>query len=177
MRTRMDRGNRDGKPGRHSSTRQKDGQSDHRPGSYDRASSARPARQRHLLVEGLPGLAKTRAIKSLAKNLEASLSRIQFTPTCCPPTLPAPKCIQRRRQGRVQIPAGAGLRQSDPRRRDQPRAGKGAVGATGGDGGTAGHGRRQEPPAAGPSSWSWQRRTDRARRYLSPARGLSSTGS
>ncbi|XUM46534.1 hypothetical protein NBG89_11645 [Rhizobium sp. YTU87027] len=25
----------------------------------------------HLLVEGLPGLAKTRAIKSLAKNLDA----------------------------------------------------------------------------------------------------------
>ncbi|MDX0887213.1 AAA domain-containing protein [Sinorhizobium medicae] len=38
----------------------------------------------HLLVEGLPGLAKTRAIKSLAKNLEASLSRIQFTPDLLP---------------------------------------------------------------------------------------------
>jgi MoxR-like ATPase len=38
----------------------------------------------HLLVEGLPGLAKTRAIKSLAKNLEAELSRIQFTPDLLP---------------------------------------------------------------------------------------------
>ncbi|QRM54175.1 AAA family ATPase [Sinorhizobium sp. BG8] len=38
----------------------------------------------HLLVEGLPGLAKTRAIKSLAKNLDASLSRIQFTPDLLP---------------------------------------------------------------------------------------------
>jgi len=38
----------------------------------------------HLLVEGLPGLAKTRAIKSLAKNLEADLSRIQFTPDLLP---------------------------------------------------------------------------------------------
>ncbi|WP_087000658.1 AAA family ATPase [Rhizobium sullae] len=38
----------------------------------------------HLLVEGLPGLAKTRAVKSLAKNLEADLSRIQFTPDLLP---------------------------------------------------------------------------------------------
>lgn len=38
----------------------------------------------HLLVEGLPGLAKTRAIKSLAKNLDSELSRIQFTPDLLP---------------------------------------------------------------------------------------------
>lgn len=38
----------------------------------------------NLLVEGLPGLAKTRAIKALAKNLEAAFSRIQFTPDLLP---------------------------------------------------------------------------------------------
>ena len=38
----------------------------------------------NLLVEGLPGLAKTRAIKALAKNLEAEFSRIQFTPDLLP---------------------------------------------------------------------------------------------
>src|SRR5271155_4830015 len=38
----------------------------------------------HLLVEGLPGLAKTRAIKKLSKFLEAGLSRIQFTPDLLP---------------------------------------------------------------------------------------------
>jgi len=38
----------------------------------------------HLLVEGLPGLAKTRAIKGLAKNLDAELSRVQFTPDLLP---------------------------------------------------------------------------------------------
>ncbi|WP_254694152.1 AAA family ATPase [Sulfitobacter sp. SK012] len=38
----------------------------------------------NLLVEGLPGLAKTRAIKSLAKNLECKFSRIQFTPDLLP---------------------------------------------------------------------------------------------
>ncbi len=38
----------------------------------------------NLLVEGLPGLAKTRAVKSLAANLDAGLSRIQFTPDLLP---------------------------------------------------------------------------------------------
>ena len=38
----------------------------------------------NLLVEGLPGLAKTRAIKALASNIEADFSRIQFTPDLLP---------------------------------------------------------------------------------------------
>jgi MoxR-like ATPase len=38
----------------------------------------------NVLVEGLPGLAKTRSIKSIAKVLEAGLSRIQFTPDLLP---------------------------------------------------------------------------------------------
>jgi MoxR-like ATPase len=37
-----------------------------------------------VLVEGLPGLAKTRAVKALAKNLETDFSRIQFTPDLLP---------------------------------------------------------------------------------------------
>jgi MoxR-like ATPase len=38
----------------------------------------------NLLLEGLPGLAKTRAVKSLAQNLACKLSRIQFTPDLLP---------------------------------------------------------------------------------------------
>jgi MoxR-like ATPase len=38
----------------------------------------------NLLVEGLPGLAKTRAIKKLSKFVDAGLSRIQFTPDLLP---------------------------------------------------------------------------------------------
>ncbi len=38
----------------------------------------------NLLLEGLPGLAKTRAVKSLAKELNTGLSRIQFTPDLLP---------------------------------------------------------------------------------------------
>ena len=38
----------------------------------------------HLLVEGAPGLAKTRAIKTLAAGVEGSFHRIQFTPDLLP---------------------------------------------------------------------------------------------
>ncbi len=38
----------------------------------------------NVLLEGLPGLAKTRAVKSLAGNLDCKLSRIQFTPDLLP---------------------------------------------------------------------------------------------
>jgi MoxR-like ATPase len=38
----------------------------------------------HLLVEGAPGLAKTRAIRELARALEGDFQRIQFTPDLLP---------------------------------------------------------------------------------------------
>lgn len=38
----------------------------------------------HILLEGLPGLAKTLAIKSLAAAVDAGFSRIQFTPDLLP---------------------------------------------------------------------------------------------
>ena len=38
----------------------------------------------NILMEGLPGLAKTRAVKSMAKALESEFSRIQFTPDLLP---------------------------------------------------------------------------------------------
>ncbi|NND92331.1 MAG: AAA family ATPase [Granulosicoccus sp.] len=41
----------------------------------------------HLLVEGAPGLAKTRAIKALADRIEADFQRVQFTPDLLPADL------------------------------------------------------------------------------------------
>ncbi len=41
----------------------------------------------HILLEGVPGLAKTLAIKSLANCIEAKFSRIQFTPDLLPADL------------------------------------------------------------------------------------------
>lgn len=41
----------------------------------------------HLLVEGPPGLAKTRAVNSLAKGIEGDFHRVQFTPDLLPADL------------------------------------------------------------------------------------------
>ncbi len=41
----------------------------------------------HILVEGPPGLAKTRAVKSLADCIEGDFHRIQFTPDLLPADL------------------------------------------------------------------------------------------
>jgi len=41
----------------------------------------------HLLVEGAPGLAKTRAVKLLAEGLDTGFARIQCTPDLMPSDL------------------------------------------------------------------------------------------
>jgi len=41
----------------------------------------------HLLVEGAPGLAKTRAVRALAHGIEADYQRVQFTPDLLPADL------------------------------------------------------------------------------------------
>ena len=38
----------------------------------------------HILLEGVPGLAKTLAISTLAKTIDANFSRLQFTPDLLP---------------------------------------------------------------------------------------------
>ena len=43
--------------------------------------------QGHLLVEGVPGLAKTQTVKTLATVLRGSFKRIQFTPDLLPADL------------------------------------------------------------------------------------------
>lgn len=50
----------------------------------------------HLLVEGAPGLAKTRAVKSLADCIEGDFQRLQFTPDLLPADLTGTEIYQRR---------------------------------------------------------------------------------
>ena len=52
----------------------------------------------HLLVEGAPGLAKTRAIKVLAEGIEGNFHRIQFTPDLLPADLTGTE-IYRQQEG------------------------------------------------------------------------------
>ena len=59
----------------------------------------------HLLVEGPPGLAKTRAIKALARALECDFHRTQFTPDMLPADLTGSD-IYRPEQGVFQFQRG-----------------------------------------------------------------------
>lgn len=59
----------------------------------------------HLLVEGAPGLAKTRAIKVLAESIEGEFHRLQFTPDLLPADLTGTE-IYRPQEGTFQFREG-----------------------------------------------------------------------
>lgn len=59
----------------------------------------------HILVEGPPGLAKTRAVKSLADCIEGSFHRVQFTPDLLPSDLTGTD-IYRPEAGEFQFKSG-----------------------------------------------------------------------
>ncbi len=59
----------------------------------------------HLLVEGAPGLAKTRAIKVLASSIEGDFQRLQFTPDLLPADLTGTE-IFRPQQGTFEFRQG-----------------------------------------------------------------------
>ncbi|WP_291993069.1 AAA family ATPase [Candidatus Accumulibacter sp. ACC003] len=59
----------------------------------------------HLLVEGPPGLAKTRAVKALAHGLECDFQRVQFTPDMLPADLTGSD-IYRPEEGRFEFQRG-----------------------------------------------------------------------
>ena len=59
----------------------------------------------HLLVEGVPGLAKTMAIKSLAQAIGGEFQRIQFTPDLVPADVVGTR-IYNQREGEFQVSLG-----------------------------------------------------------------------
>jgi MoxR-like ATPase len=59
----------------------------------------------HLLVEGVPGLAKTMAIKSLAHAIGGDFGRIQFTPDLVPADVVGTR-IYNQRQGEFEVALG-----------------------------------------------------------------------
>ena len=62
----------------------------------------------HLLVEGAPGLAKTRAIKEMAEGIEGSFHRIQFTPDLMPSDITGTDVLQDDPERPPDIPVHAG---------------------------------------------------------------------
>ena len=59
----------------------------------------------HLLVEGAPGLAKTKAIKTVSEGLDADFHRVQFTPDLLPSDITGSD-IYRPEQGIFEFQAG-----------------------------------------------------------------------
>lgn len=57
----------------------------------------------HVLLESLPGLAKTRTVKALAAHLAADMSRIQFTPDLLPSDITGAEVLQQDGQGHSRI--------------------------------------------------------------------------
>ncbi|MCO7515163.1 MoxR family ATPase [Pseudomonas guariconensis] len=53
----------------------------------------------HVLLESLPGLAKTRTVKALATHLDARMSRIQFTPDLLPSDITGGEILQQTEAG------------------------------------------------------------------------------
>ncbi|AGI24297.1 ATPase [Pseudomonas sp. ATCC 13867] len=53
----------------------------------------------HVLLESLPGLAKTRTVKALATHLDAHMSRIQFTPDLLPSDITGGEILQQTESG------------------------------------------------------------------------------
>ena len=99
----------------------------------------------HILVEGVPGLAKTLAIRTVAGSSAGSSTASSSRRTWCRPTSSA-------RASTTSAPAssrlaGAGVHQPAAGRRDQPRAGQGAVGAARGHAGAPGDHRPRDATA------------------------------
>ncbi len=148
-----------------------------RPAVHGRAHPDRPAHRRPRAARGRarPGQDADRQDAGRLRCTPSS-SASSSRPTCCPPTSSAPPSTTRATQEFTRQ-ARPDLRQPRARRRDQPRAGQGAVGAARGDAGAAGHDRRRDPPAARARSSSWRRRTRSSRRAPTRCPRRSSTAS
>ena len=112
----------------------------------------------HVLLEGVPGLAKTLTVKTVADVLGGSFKRLQFTPDLVPGR-PRRHAHLPAGHGRLRHRARPGVLQLPARRRDQPRARQGAVGAARGHAGAPGHDRPRDAPRARSRSSCWRRRT------------------
>ena len=124
----------------------------------------------HLLVEGVPGLAKTMAIKTVADAISGEFKRIQFTPDLVPADLIGTR-IYNQKTGEFGTSLGPGVHEPAARGRDQPGAGQGPERAPGGHAGAPGDDRPRD--AQGPGSVPRPRDAEphRDRRDLRPAGG------
>ena len=126
--------------------------------------------QGHLLVEGVPGLAKTLTVKTLARTVRGTFRRIQFTPDLVPADLVGTR-IYNQKTGEFTTSLGpvfTNLLLADEINR---APGQGAKRAARSDAGIPGHHRRADAPCAGTIPGHGDAESDRNRRHLPAARG------
>ena len=124
----------------------------------------------HLLVEGVPGLAKTMAVKTLAQAIGGEFQRIQFTPDLVPADIVGTRVFNQK-LGEFQVSLGPVVREPRAGRRGESRAREGAERPAGGDAGAAGHDRPGDPSVARPLPRDGDAEPDRVRGHVPAARG------
>ena len=130
----------------------------------------------HLIIEDFPGVGKTMLAKALARSLDCSFSRLQFTPDLLPSDVTGVSVFDQR-TNEFEFRPGPGLREPPARRRDQPRLAEDAVGAARVHAGEPGHGRRRDVRARAGRSWSSRPRTRSSTRARTRCPRRSSTAS
>ena len=126
----------------------------------------------HLLVEGAPGLAKTRAIKVLSESIEGDFHRLQFTPDLLPADLTGTD-IYRPQEGTFEFRKGPLFHNLILGGRNQPRAGKSSVGLARGHGRTPDNRRGSQLRTRRPVHGDGDAKPDRARGHVSLARSTT----
>ncbi len=124
----------------------------------------------HILLEGVPGLAKTLTVKTLAAMHP---DRLFAHPVHARPAPGGPRRHARLQpeDRRFHHQAGAALFQPDPRRRGQPRPGQGPERAARSDAGAAGHHRRDDLQTARPVPRARHAKPARPGGHLPASRG------
>ena len=91
----------------------------------------------HILLEGVPGLAKTTAVKTLAATVRASFQRIQFTPDLLPADIVGTEVYEPKNRG-ISGSKRTYLPQYYSGRRGEPGTFEGAIRSAGGHAGETG---------------------------------------
>ena len=126
----------------------------------------------HVLIEGVPGTAKTLLAQSFAASLALRFGRVQFTPDLMPGDLLGRQSLQLPDQ-RLLADAGADLHRHPAGRRNQPHAAQDPGRAAAGDERTRGDHRRRDPSAWRRLHGRGDAKPDRAAGDLSAARSAA----
>ena len=128
----------------------------------------------NVLLEGVPGLGKTRLVRTLSHVLDLPFSRIQFTPDLMPADITGTNIIVKTTQGNAfRVPARPAVCLHRPGGRDQPRYAQNAVCPAGSHAGALRHRSGRVSPDEGALLCAGHAEPRGAGGHLPPARGAA----